>query len=207
MVNWFSPWNLLSRTHVRLNQPVLKEHTDDCPHVLTAQEAWGHIIKNYGWSEILVALKEIESVGIVNNDGTAFGWRFCVDLLDQQGNAVAIWEALREQKGCVVGNRLRCTCTPYPAIGSPVYQIVSQGMGSEKILDAAWKQMRENSQDLCWNFVDSDQIALELFEKGWVGSYQLRTARYQNVAVWEAFHNEQKLVFSLENSFPVPTYE
>lgn len=207
MVNWFSPWNLVSRTHVRLNQPVLKEHTDDCPHVLTAQEAWKHIVKNYGWNENSVALKEIESVGVVNNDGTAFGWRFCVDLLDQQGNAVVVWEILREPMGCVVGNRLRCTSTPYPVIGSPIYQVVSHGMGSEKLLDAAWEQMREKSQDLSWDFVDSDQIALEVFEKGWVGSYQLRTAHYQSLAVWEAFHNEQKLMFSLESSSPVLTYE
>lgn len=202
MVNWFSPWNLISRTHVRLNQPVFKEQRNDCPHLLTAQEAWVCVVEHFKWTKEHVALKEVESIGVVNNDGTAFGWRFCLDLLNQQGTAIVVWEALRAPSGCVVGNRLHCTSIPYPAIGSPVYQVVAHGMGGEKLLNAAWKQMRENTQDLPWDFVDSNHIALMVFDKGWVGAYHLRTTTRAASIMWEAYHNEQKLMFSFEDAAP-----
>lgn len=202
MVNWFSPWNLLSRTHVRLNQPVFKECEDNSACLLTAGEAWNHAVGSFGWDETHVAIKEIESVGGVNTDGTAFSWRFCIDLLDQQATATVVWESLRGAQGCVIGGRLRCTSSPYPVIGSPIHQIVAQGMGSEKLLNAAWQQMRENSSDLPWDFIDSDQVALDAFEQGWVGTYQLRTTEHNNTMVWEVHHNDQRLLFQLSHHAP-----
>lgn len=198
MVNWFSPWNLLSRTQIRLNEPVFSEWEDESAHLLTAQEAWTHAVSSFKWHNI--ALKEIESVGVVNTDGTAFGWRFCADLLDQQATTVVVWEALRARNGCVVGSRLHSTAAPYPVIGSPIHQIVAHGMGSEKLLNAAWKQMRERTQDIPSSFVDSDQVALDAFEAGWVGAYQLQTVEHNQELVWELHHGEHKMFVPLSNS-------
>lgn len=200
MVNWFSPWNLLSRTQIRLNEPVFSEREDENAYVLTAQEAWKHAVKSFNLHNI--ALKEIESIGIVNNDGTAFGWRFCMDLLDQQATAVVVWEALRAPQGCVVGTRLRSTASPYPIIGSPIHQIVAHGMGSERLLNAAWKQMRERTQDIPSSFVDSDQVALDAFEAGWVGAYQMQTVEHNQELVWELHHGERKMLRPLSLSTP-----
>lgn len=207
MVNWFSRWNLLSHTHVRLNQPVFKEQRNDCPHLLTAHEAWVCVTSQFKWNENIAALKDVESIGVVNNDGTAFGWKFCLDLLEQKGTAIVVWEALRAPNGCVVGNRVHCTCIPYPAIGSPIYQTVAHGMGGQNLLESAWKQMREHSQDLPWDFVDSDRIALMVFEKGWVGGYHFRTTNHSKSIMWEVHHNEQKLIFSFENYAPIVILE
>lgn len=198
MVNWFSPWNLLSRTQIRLNEPVFNEREDHSAHLLTAQEAWAHAVASFNWHNI--ALKEIESIGVVNTDGTAFGWRFCADLLDQQATTVVVWEALRAQNGCVVGSRLHSTASPYPVIGSPIHQIVAHGMGSEKLLNAAWKQMRERTHDIPSSFIDSDQVALDAFEAGWVGAYQLQTVEHNQEVVWEVHHGEHKLFVPLSTS-------
>lgn len=189
MVNWLAPWNLLARTHVRLNQPVFKEEKLNEPFLWTAREAWLHSVQAFKWKPENFAVKDIESLGNVNSDGSAFGWRFCVDVLDQQATAVVVWEILQSTEGCPLGSRLRSTLSPYPMVGSPVHRVVAQGYGNERLLNAAWLQMREHAHDIPSNFIDSDQAVLDLFERGWVGPYHLRTTLVHDTLMWEAFHN------------------
>lgn len=207
MINWFSPWNLLSRTRVRLHRPEFHENvSEQVVYPMTAREAWAYMCAHLKLVTADVALTQIESITEINNDGTAFGWRFSLDVLSQHAKGTVEWATIRHKNADVGGVKVTHTLAPYPCIGSPVYQVVAHGAGSCHLLDSAWEQMRQKAVDVPVDFVDSNTACLELFEQGMLCPFHLFTNVRHGQCVWEARKGEKTAVAQLCRS-PVAVEE
>lgn len=64
------------------------------------------------------------------------------------------------------------TRCPFPSIGSPIYN-VSMRDGGDVLLDQAWVQVRSNSIDLRFDFIDSNIVSNNVFFEGFVYPFEL----------------------------------
>lgn len=201
MIHWFSPLRLFTRTKIRLHQPCVEEHFFSSGSPITALEAFHQIRTHFQLSSNEWALKSITSLGFVNNDGTSFGWTFSVDDLRHQAIAVFETEHIRNSAGLIIGLKIKMIRHPFPSIGSPIYNVSVRG-GGVSLLDHAWLQMRSQSVDLPFDFIDSPIVSSNVFLEGFVSPFLLASVVLQGCPLWEATFGEKTVYVPLTESVP-----
>ena len=205
MINWNTAWGKMwIHSPRRLNQPLhLKEtHTQGVHVPVSAKEAWQQVLKH--WNEGVLgsckALTSIESAGTLFDNGRGTHWHFEVDLLDQSAKATINWSLIWDgvsQKW--VATHIEVTAAPYPAIGSPIHRVVALGHGSTRLLEGAWKQMREQSIDISDHFIDTPHVFQQMHIMG-------KTLKSSHIQAWTGMYGGEKywVVKDAENTHFMP---
>lgn len=184
MTNWHDSWHhLWFNWGSRLRAPLIDQKEIAFSIPLSAREAFERV-----WPEIEKfdpesKLRSIQSEGEVLADGRAHGWAFHVDAINRRAKGVFHWHLSKN------GSEIVRELAPFPAIGSPIHRIVSMGQGGEKMLDAAWKKMREDASDLPIDFEDSTEVAASLWANmpDGLGRGSVFLNATREAATWEAW--------------------
>lgn len=206
MINWFAPWNIswLGFGSGHLKVPENTVHTLPRSTTLSARKALDMIARFVEEFDKSAILRSISAPQGVDEEGKAAAWDFSFDAPTRRAQAIFEWRVLQSpDRHAWHDTQLTCKLMPFPPVASPVHRIVSSGFSSDRLLEGAWKSMRDVAVDMPLDFSDSSEAVAWLKKRGlsWEGMLALHTEVQNERVQWVARAHGIEFQFPVEKSF------